>query len=127
MVRVVVGAVTLGGDEGGEAVGCVGAHAGEDVLVGGHGEAGVGVAESFGADLDRDAGGDEQSGVGVAQVVEPDRRQAGADDLSSEELADRFRVQRPRPSSTDQPPGCADSTSRCGWASEPAQPRPRPP
>ena len=52
--------------EFGEAACCGGAHAGEEVLVGVHGEAWVGVAESFGDDLDRDAGGDEERGVGVA-------------------------------------------------------------
>jgi len=36
-----------GRDEVGEAGRCVGAHARDEVLVGGHGEAGVGVAESF--------------------------------------------------------------------------------
>jgi len=92
---VVVGVVTVGGEERGEAVGGVGSRAGQDVLVGGHGEAVVGVTEAFGDDLDGDAGGDEQGGVGVAQVVEPDRRHAGAGDLSGEELADRFRVDWP--------------------------------
>lgn len=37
-----------GGEQFGEPVGGVGAHAGQDVLVGGPGEAGVGVAEAFG-------------------------------------------------------------------------------
>lgn len=64
-----------GGDEPGEAGGGVGAHARQQVLVGVDGEGRVGVAEAFGDDLDRRAGGDEQRGVGVAEVVEPDPRQ----------------------------------------------------
>ena len=60
----------MGGDEVAGVDGGAGAHAGDEVLVGGHGEAGVGMAESFGDDLDRCASGDEQAGVGVAQVVE---------------------------------------------------------
>jgi hypothetical protein len=59
-------------DEVGEAVGGFGTHAGEQVLVGVDRERRVGVAESFGHNLDRDAGGDKQPGMGVAQVVEPD-------------------------------------------------------
>src|SRR3712207_7541323 len=51
---------TCAADELAEAAGGVGAHPGEHVLVGRHGEAGVGVAEPLGHDLDRDAGGDEQ-------------------------------------------------------------------
>ena len=61
-------------DEVGEAVGCFGAHAGEQVLVGVNRERRVRVAESLGHDFHGDAGGDEQAGVGVAQVVEPDVR-----------------------------------------------------
>lgn len=41
-----------GGEQFTESVGGVGAHAGQDVLVGGHREAGVGVAEALGDDLD---------------------------------------------------------------------------
>ena len=44
---------------GGEVVGGVGTHAGQDVLVGVHSEAGMGVAEAFADDLDRYSGGDE--------------------------------------------------------------------
>jgi hypothetical protein len=79
-------------DECGE-VGCgFGAHAGQDVLVGGHGESGVGVAESFRHDLDRYPVGDEERGV--AQIVESDSGQARFGDDAGEELADRFGVQR---------------------------------
>ena len=81
-------------DQVGEAMGGFGAHAGEQVLVGVNRERRVCVAESFGHDLDGDAGGDEQAGVGVAQVVKPNVRQAGTGDKSAEELTDRFRVQR---------------------------------
>lgn len=42
-----------GGEQVAEPVSGVGSHAGEDVLVGGHGEVGVGVTEPFGHDLDR--------------------------------------------------------------------------
>jgi len=63
-------------------------------LVGGHGEAGVGVAEAFGDDLDGDAGG-ETGGVGVAQVVESDRGYVESGNLAGEELADCLGVQRP--------------------------------
>lgn len=52
--------VTVGGEALFEARGGLGAHAGEEVLVGGHGEAGVGVAESFRDDFDRDASSDEE-------------------------------------------------------------------
>jgi len=48
-----------GVDEVGELGGCCGAHSGEQVLVGVHGEAWVGVAEAFRDDLDRHAGRDE--------------------------------------------------------------------
>ena len=61
-------------------------------MVGGHGEAGVGVAESFGDDLDRCAGGDEQAGVGMAQVVKADAWDVGAGQVPVKELADRFGV-----------------------------------
>jgi hypothetical protein len=86
--------VTLCGQHETEVVGGGRAHAGHDVLVGGHGEAGVGVAESFGHDLDWCARSGEQRGVGVAQIVESDRREIDASELSGEELADRFRVNR---------------------------------
>ncbi|MFT7650123.1 MAG: hypothetical protein ACI8Y4_004888 [Candidatus Poriferisodalaceae bacterium] len=86
--------VTVGGDERGEAVGGVGAHVREYVLVGGHGEAGVGVAGAFGHDLDGDARGDEQGCVGVAEVVEPDAGHGESGEVAGEELADRFGVPR---------------------------------
>jgi hypothetical protein len=60
-----------GGDECGESLGCGGAHARQQVLVGVHGERRVGVTEAFGHDLDRGPVSDEQRRVGVAQVVEP--------------------------------------------------------
>ena len=69
-----------------------GAHAGHDVLVGGHGEAGMRMAEAFGHDLDRRARAREQGGVGVAQIVKPDCREIEACELAGEELADRFRM-----------------------------------
>jgi len=59
-------------------------------LVGGHGEPRVGVAESFGHDLDGCAGGDEQGGVGVAEAMEADSGHVEAADLSVEQLVDRF-------------------------------------
>ena len=50
------------GDHVGE-VGCGGgAHAWHEVLVGGHREAGVGVSESFGHDLDRGVGSETGEG-----------------------------------------------------------------
>ena len=55
-------------------------------MVGGHGETWVGVAESFGDDLDRHSGGDEEGCVGVAQVVEPDAREAVFAHLAAEQL-----------------------------------------
>ena len=55
-----------------------GAHAGDEVLVGGHGEAGMGMAKSFRDNLDRRTRGDEQTRVGMAQVVEADSGDAGA-------------------------------------------------
>ena len=74
-------------EEFGEGEGGFVLHAGDDVLVGGHGESGGGVAESFGDDVDGDAGFEEQGGVGVAEVVEPDSWQPGAGD----ELLERVR------------------------------------
>jgi hypothetical protein len=44
-------------------------HAGEDVLVDGHGEGGAAVAEAFADDLHGYAGVQQDAGVGVAQVV----------------------------------------------------------
>ncbi len=80
-------------DEVGE-VGCrFGAHAGEHVLVGGHGEPGVCVAEALGHDLDRNSVRDEQRCVGVAQIVQSDSRQSGAGNDAGEQLADRLCVQ----------------------------------
>lgn len=64
------------GDELGEAGGGVGAHAGEQVLVGVHGERGVGVTEAFADHFDRHSGGDEQRRVGVSEVVESDAGQS---------------------------------------------------
>ena len=83
-----------GGDHVGEVEGGGGAHAGDEVLVGGHGEAGVGVAEAFGDNLDRCAGGDEQTGVGMAQIVKANAGDVGAGQVPIEELADRFGVHR---------------------------------
>ena len=57
---------------GAERDGGVGLHAGEDVLVDGHGEGGAGVAEAFADDLHGDVGLEQDRGVGVAEVVEPD-------------------------------------------------------
>ena len=59
-------------------------------MIGGHREAGVGVAESLGDNLDRCAGGDEQTGVRVAQVVEADAGEVGAGQLPIKQLADRL-------------------------------------
>ena len=83
-----------GGDHVGEVECRGGAHSGDEVLVGGHGEAGEGVAESFGDNLDWCAGGDEQAGVGVAQVVEADAWDVGAGQVSIEQLADRLWMHR---------------------------------
>jgi hypothetical protein len=59
----------MGGEEFAESGGSIFLHSGDDVLVGGHGERRVGVAESFGDDLDRYSVSQQQAGVGVAQVV----------------------------------------------------------
>ena len=53
--------------------GCVGLHAGQDVLVGLHREGDVGVPEPLADDLYRDAVLDEQAAVGVAEIMEADR------------------------------------------------------
>ena len=50
------------------------------MAIGVEGDGDVGVAEDLGDDLGVDAGPQGQGGVGVAQVVEADRRQAGAAD-----------------------------------------------
>lgn len=67
-------------------------HAGQDVLVGGHGEGGGGVSEAFGDDLDGDAGFEEQGGVGVAEVVQSDAGKPGGADLALEGVGDQLRV-----------------------------------
>ena len=69
-----------GRDEVGEAGRGVGAHAREEVLVGGHGEPRVGMTEALAHNLDRSTGGDEQAGVGVAKVVESDAGKPAAGD-----------------------------------------------
>ena len=53
-------------------------HAGQDVLVGRHGEARVGVAEPFADDLDRHPLLEQQGGVGVAEVVEAQAGESAA-------------------------------------------------
>ena len=57
------------GEDGGEGPRRVVLHAGQDVLVGHHGERGVGVPKPFGDDLDRHAVTQQQAGVGVAEIV----------------------------------------------------------
>lgn len=52
-----------------EEAGGVGLHAGDDVLVHGHGEGGAAVAEAFADDLHVDAGLEQDRGMGVAEVV----------------------------------------------------------
>jgi hypothetical protein len=52
-------------DEGGELDAGCGVHAGLQVLVGVHREAGVGVSQPLGDHHDRDTGGDEQRRVSV--------------------------------------------------------------
>ena len=66
-------------DEVGKLGGGCGTHAREQVLVGVHGESGVGVAEAFGNDLDRHSICDEQRRMRVAKIVEPDSGQTGLD------------------------------------------------
>ena len=70
-----------GGESSAGAVGGVGAHAGQDMLAGGHGEAGVGVAEAFGDDLMGAPCSDEQRRVGVAKSVEAEAGHVGAADF----------------------------------------------
>ena len=55
-----------------DGLGCVGLHAGEDVLVGLHRERDVGVTEAFADDFHGHAFSDEQTPVGVVQIVEAD-------------------------------------------------------
>ena len=64
------------------------------MLVRGHREARVGVAESLGDNLDRRARGDEQTGMGMAQIVETDAGDVGAGEVPVEQLADRLGVHR---------------------------------
>jgi hypothetical protein len=54
----------------------------------------MGVAESFGDDLDWCAGGDEQTKVRVTQVVKPDAWDVGTGEVPVEELADRLWMHR---------------------------------
>ena len=66
------------GDQCGELVGGRRAHPGHQVLVGVHGEAGMGVAEALADHLHRDAGGDEQRSMGMANIMESDARDRSA-------------------------------------------------
>ena len=75
-------------DEVGESMCGVGAHPRQDVLVGGHREAGVCVTEALGHDFDRYAGCDEQRGVGVSKVVESYAREFAAGHGAVKELTD---------------------------------------
>ena len=85
---------TVVGDHVGEVGSGGSAHSRDEVLVGGHREAGVGVSESFGHDLDRRACSDKQTGVSVAQIVKANAGDVGASKLPVEELADRLGVHR---------------------------------
>ena len=51
------------------------------------------MAESFGHDLDRNAGRDEKCGVGVAKIVESDPGETRAGDAAVEQLADGLGVE----------------------------------
>ena len=59
----------VSGEDGGEGPCRVVLHAGQDVLVGRHGERRVGVPESFGDDLDRHPIAQQQAGVGMPEIV----------------------------------------------------------
>ena len=79
-------------------------HVGQHVLIGGHGEAGCRVSESFAYDFDWDAGLEPQGRVRVAEVVEPDAGERGAGDKFLERVGDdvwmvgtRVRGQAARP------------------------------
>ena len=71
----------------------VGLHAGEDVLVGDHGEGGAWVPEPFGDDFHRDAGGDEQRRVRVAKIMQADPGNRDGRRETVEGLGQRVRVQ----------------------------------
>src|SRR5215217_7738490 len=64
-------------DQAGHGVGGRGVHAGDDVAVDVHGDGDGGVAEALADHLGRDAGGEGGGGIAVADIVQPDRRQAG--------------------------------------------------
>ena len=68
-------------------------HAWEHVLVDGYREGGAAVAEAFADHLGWDAGGERGGSVAVADVMEPDRRQAGAAGQPPEPVADDVRRQ----------------------------------
>ena len=88
-------------------------------MVGGHGEAGVGMTEAFAHDLDRNTGGDEQAGVGVAKVVESDPGETGAGEVPVEQLADRLGVHRPACGVREHRVGEPDGRPSCAWRRAP--------
>jgi hypothetical protein len=59
-------------------------HTRDPMLVGGHRETGVRMAEPFRDDFDRCAGRDEKAGMGVSEVVKSDARHIGANDVAIE-------------------------------------------
>lgn len=58
------------GEDGGERSSGVVLHAGQHMLVGGHGERRVGVPEPFGDDFDRHPVAKQQAGVRVAEIMQ---------------------------------------------------------
>lgn len=75
-----------------ESGGGVGAHPGQEMLVGLDRVGDVGVAEALGHDLHRDAFLDEQAPVGVAQVVEAQGRYVRVRHDAPERLVEGVRV-----------------------------------
>src|SRR4029450_2231258 len=64
-------------DQAGYGVGGLGGHAGDGGAGDVDGDGDGGVAEALADHLGRDAGGKRRGGVAVADVVQPDRREAG--------------------------------------------------
>jgi hypothetical protein len=91
-------------DEAGHGVGGLGVHAGNDVAVDVQGDGDGGVAQALADHLGRDARGQGRGGVAVADVVQPDRRQAGGAGQSPEPVSNEVGVDGEAVgSSEDQP------------------------
>src|SRR5215218_10287355 len=79
-------------DQAGHGIGRLGVHAGDDVAVDVQGDSDIGVAKALADYLGRDARGQRRGGVAMADVVQPDRRQAGGPGQPPEPVGDEVGV-----------------------------------